>query len=109
MTVDPDAKILETYKGKIGRLLKEIGKQERMTAIKRELVNQLMVIAEKDGYETFYAQSGGYKISAIGESYLYDVSERKKGALEPFRGKRVRIMCVGSGKQAARVFMAGKV
>jgi len=108
MSIKPEDKIRETYKGKIGKLLREIEAHATMTASKRELVDRLISTATAMGYETFSAQAGGYKISAIGDSYLYDVPVSKKGALEPFRGSRVRIMCVGSGSQASRVFMAGK-
>lgn len=50
-----------------------------------------------------------YHVSSIGASYLYDVPLDKQGHLTPYRGKRVRVVCTGSGRHSRREVMVGIV
>lgn len=61
------------------------------------------------GYIPFTAGYSDYIASAIGASYLYDVPMYKRGYLSKFRGKRIRVVCVGSGSHRYREYMAGIV
>ena len=61
------------------------------------------------GYIEFPGQSQNWFLSRIGDSYLYDVPLNKQGRLKPFRGHRVRVICIGSGKRFERMYMAGAV
>ena len=47
-------------------------------------------------------------MTQIGDSCLYDVPTYRKGALTEFRGKRIRVVCVSSGRYD-RLLMAGAV
>jgi hypothetical protein len=38
-----------------------------------------------------------YLVHQVGQSFLYDVPLNKRGRLAAFRGKRVRLVCLGSG------------
>ena len=77
---------------------------KRKAKLKAELLDRL---AERK-YISFTGCHHRYGISRVGESYLYDVPLYQQGALKPFRGKRVRLVCVRSGRYK-RGYMAGVV
>jgi len=62
----------------------------------------------KLGNMMFMADPHRYHISQIGAACLFDVSENRRGFFKPFRGQRVRMVCIGSGRYK-RVYMANKV
>lgn len=74
----------------------------------RNALELLKKILEAKKYITFLGHSNRYHLTRIGDSCLYDVPMDRKGFLSPFRGKRVRIVCVSSGR-FARLLMAGVV
>lgn len=71
-------------------------------------LSELKKILKKKRYNTFVGHPSRYHLTRIGDSCLYDVPADRRGALSPFRGKRVRIVCVSSGR-FDRVLMAGVV
>ena len=74
----------------------------------RNALEALKMTLEAKKYITFVGHSNRYHLTRIGDSCLYDVPMDRKGFLSPFRGKRVRIVCVSSGR-FARLLMAGVV
>jgi hypothetical protein len=69
---------------------------------------ELKKILKKKRYKAFVGHPSRYHLTRIGDSCLYDVPADRRGALSPFRGKRVRLVCVSSGR-FDRVLMAGVV
>jgi hypothetical protein len=59
-------------------------------------------------YITLSGHPNRYHLSRIGESCLYDVPLDRRGQLAELRGKRIRLVCVSSGRYE-RLFMAGVV
>jgi hypothetical protein len=72
---------------------------------KGELEN-LKTVLQKKKYKSFLGHPNRYHLSSIGESCLYDVPIDRRGELKNFRGMRVRIVCVSSGRYT-RLLMAG--
>ena len=72
---------------------------------KGELEN-LKKVLQKKKYKYFLGHPNRYHLSTIGESCLYDVPIDRRGELKNFRGMRVRIVCVSSGRYT-RLLMAG--
>ena len=70
---------------------------------------KLWTLLDSKDYIYFTAGYSDYIASAIGDSYLYDVPMYKRGYLSKFRGKRIRVVCVGSGSHRYRDYMAGVV
>ena len=101
--------IPDTYVDNIGMLLLEISKYKANTKSKRTLMHEVRDLMEQHGYISFAAQSQNYFLSRVGTSYLYDVPNTKRGKLRVFRGKRIRVVCIGSGKTFRRQYMAGIV
>ncbi len=82
----------------IGLLLNQILEIPTYTKTKKELHKNLIETLEKRGYVTFPGHTSRYHLSRIGESCLYNVSANRKGYLEKFRGKQIRMICVHSGR-----------
>ena len=71
-------------------------------------LSELKKILKKKRYTSFVGHPSRYHLTRIGDSCLYDVPVDRKGVLTGFRGKRVRLVCVSSGR-FDRVLMAGVV
>lgn len=76
---------------------------------KREALAELCDMMRNCKYTEFDADAKSYATIRVGESFIYDVPLSKTGHLMGFRGKRIRIICVGSGKYNKRSVMAGVV
>ena len=89
---------------KLKAMLNEDGWTSTKSRLRYELVQHL----QNEHYIEFEGCPYRYHITKVGESYLYDVPLYKQGFLKKYRGKRVRIVCVGSGRYK-RTYMAGVV
>ena len=74
----------------------------------KQSLSKLIAFLEKKKYISFIGHPNRYHLTRIGSSCLYDVPTFRKGALTPFRGKRVRLVCISSGRYD-RQLMAGVV
>jgi hypothetical protein len=74
-------------------------------ALKAELRHAML----DEGYLPFDSYSSSYHLSVVGQSCVYDLSPRHNGKLKQFAGKRVRVVCTGSGPRWQRKFMAKPV
>lgn len=61
------------------------------------------------GYVRFSGNWKRYHLQRIGQSCHYNVPTARRGHLQPFRGERVRLVCVGYEGQHERVLMVGVV
>jgi len=71
-------------------------------------LSALTKILKRKRYISFVGHPSRYHLTRIGDSCLYDVPTDRRGVLSPFRGKRVRLVCVSSGR-FDRVLMGGVV
>ena len=78
------------------------------TKRKLNLRDDLVKLLSASGYVHYVGCPYRYCLHGVGNSYLYDVPLYKRGVLKPFRGKRVRIVCVRSGRYK-RDYMVGVV
>lgn len=78
---------------KLKAMLNEDGWTSTKSRLRYELVQHL----QNEHYIEFEGCPYRYHITKVGESYLYDVPLYKQGFLKKYRGKRVRIVCVGAG------------
>lgn len=67
------------------------------TAEKRKLQRDLEVMSPYFGYIGLRVDPRAYLVHQVGQSFIYDVPLDKRGNLSVFRGKRIRIICLGSG------------
>ena len=99
----------DDYRDDVGQLVKNINQIPNLTAQKKELVTELQDFAINRGYINFSAGNHRWHIGRVGQSYLYRVPSNKTGLLAQFRGKVVRVICVGSGTRWIRSYVAGPV
>jgi len=81
----------------IGLVIKELQSIPTFTKAKRAALERLLELLKQSGYKMFNGKANRYGFGPIGASYLYRVPDDKRGHLEPYRGKLVRLVCVGSG------------
>lgn len=103
---DPVGRIIEAFAQESGWLSDKpaSGWTAAKERLRKQMIHQMII----NNYIAFVGSSRRYHISQIGASYLTDIAMYKCGALKQFRGKRVRIVCVGSGRYT-RNYMAGTV
>jgi hypothetical protein len=94
----------------VGLLCRELRSGVNWTAERHEIKKRLVLQLRKDRYVVFSADPRVYGLSRIGESFLLEVSAKQRGHLKPFRGKLIRLVCMGSGRfkrvYAARSLMS---
>ena len=88
----------------IGKLLLKLEMLPTWTKEKRTLHEKLLKEVKKRKYFYFWSNCQKYLLSRIGESAVYVVPKNKRGHLSPFRGKKVRIICVGCGSHGDRFY-----
>lgn len=88
----------------IGQLRARTNWGLREQCLRGQLVQRM---TERD-YICLVGHPRRYHLTLVGESCLYDVPESRRGALKAFRGKRIRLVCVRSGR-FDRGLMAGLV
>ena len=100
--------LMDDFDDEVSPILLAMRQENGWTARKSALRKELVSLLSKMDYLTFSAAPENYVVSQVGESYLYDVPLYKQGLLKKFRGERLRIVCVGSGRYK-RIYMVGAV
>ena len=99
-------KIIDDIQDEITILLAALNNRTTWTQRCKDELENLKKALLKKKYKSFLGHPSRYHLSAIGESCLYDVPLDRRGELRKFRGMRVRIVCVSSGRYT-RLLMAG--
>ena len=99
----------DTLDDEIGQMLRRVGRfhhrNREWSIFKQQLTDEM---ASSD-YVFFTKYGHHYPNTVVGESYLHKVSLRSTGNLKPFRGRWVRIACIGSGARWNREVAAGLI
>ena len=90
--------IPDTLEDKIGKLGRAIRSQPHFNSEAIRLANELESRLVRLGYIRFTANVTNYDTWRTGEARLFFVPEHRRGALSVFRGKTIRLICVGSGR-----------
>ena len=94
----PELMIPDDLKDEVGILLSQVRAEKGWKKQKRELMARVAELMLSQGAIGFIGHPTRYFLERNGQSYLYDVPSNRRGHLAVFRGRRVRIVCVGSGK-----------
>ncbi len=100
--------LTDDLKDEVSSVLHAMAAESGWTTRKAVLRDELVSLLSKKRYFGFVGGAHIYMIGRMGGSYLYDVPLYKQGLLKKFRGKRIRIVCVRSGRYK-RGYMAGVV
>ena len=101
-------KIRDNIKDEAWPYLLRLNKRTSWNDESKEHLEKLKIFLENKDYISFVGHPKRYHLTRIGDSCLYDVPTFRKGALTEFRGKRIRVVCVSSGRYD-RLLMAGAV
>jgi hypothetical protein len=105
---DLSEKIKDTINDEISPFLKQLNKRKKWNNESKKNLKNLIQILERKKYKFFIGHPSRYHLTKIGDSCLYDVPTYRKGVLAEFRGKRIRLICISSGRYD-RHLMAGIV
>ena len=110
MTLSHNLQIPDDIHDDVGILLRELHAIPTWTAVKHALYSQFEELVTRKSYVAFTGDCRDYHLERKGQSCLYDVPVNQRGALEKFRGHRVRLICEGAWNQyAGRHFLAKKI
>ena len=101
-------KIRDNIKDEAWPYLVRLNKRTSWNDESKDHLEELKIFLKNKNYITFVGHPKRYHLTRIGDSCLYDVPTFRKGALTEFRGKRIRVVCVSSGRYD-RLLMAGAV
>jgi hypothetical protein len=99
--------ILDSQKDEMGQRLSELLKAKRGTGFYRGLKSSIISDLKADGYITFSTHYTRCHLTKVGESLIYQVPNNKQGHLKKFRGKKIRVLCIGNFVSSNREVMAG--
>ena len=92
----------------LGNLLRRLNTMPTWTKEKIDLYGEIETEAKKQKYKFFKGDCRRYHIQRKGDHGLFDVPIGKRGALAPFQGKRIRLICAGSWDQYSGRFYFAK-
>jgi hypothetical protein len=81
-----------------GNLMKALHEIETWTKSKRAIFDSLIKLLQKNDHIYFRGHPDKYHLSVIGSSCFYNIPLNRRGHLSVYRGKLVRLVCVGSGR-----------
>ena len=92
----------------IGTKLKQMRAIPTFTRQKQKLRHDLEVMSPYFGYVRFYAKAERFMLKRVEDSIQYDVPLNKRGHLQRFAGKRIRLIVLWSCR-FDHVILAGPV
>ena len=101
-------KLVDNINDDISILLKELCQRTKWNKEQKDILSKTIELLKAKKYITFEGHPNKYHLYKIGESCLYAIPENRRGHLKVFRGKKVRLICVESGR-FTRTLMAGLV
>ena len=93
-----EEQIPDTVKDSISILIEKLNDRKNWNDETKEKLANLLKLLKKQGYIFFSGSPYRYHLHQIGNSCLYDIPMNRRGHLSVFRGKRIRIVCVSSGR-----------
>ena len=95
-TINPDEMIADPKDDEVGRLLNAMGSLSHWTKERFALKHEIIKRMKRRKHVAFQSDKRLFRLSRVGSSLLYQVPEHKRGYLVPFRGRLIRLVCVGS-------------
>lgn len=88
-----------------GQLMNALHQIPTWTKAKRAIYDELVALLESQEHIYFRGHIDKYHLSVIGSSCFYNIPENRRGHLSIYRGKTIRLVCLGSG-QYDRLYLA---
>jgi hypothetical protein len=96
--INPQLKLPDPLTDNAGILIKALQERKTWGAEQKGLLEQLIEMLGRKHYITFVGHPARYHLTQIGQSCLLDIPANKRGHLSAFRGKRIRLVGVSSGR-----------
>jgi len=91
--IEPDTRV-----DLIGARIAKLQAITEWSRAKHKLRNDLYQTLKHFGYCSFFTDKRDYHLHRVGQSFQYVVPLDKRGNLQPYRGRRVRLVCVWNGR-----------
>ena len=95
---NPSEKIEDKCEDAAGQLMNALHQIPTWTTAKRAIYNELVELLESQKHIYFSGHPDKYHLSVIGSSCFYNVPDNRRGHLSIYRGKTIRLVCLGSGR-----------
>ena len=80
------------------KLIIKLHKVHNWTAEKQSILKELLLLLENMNYKMLILKEHRYKVGKVGNSFIYEVADKRRGLFFPYRGTSVRVICVASGR-----------
>lgn len=95
-----------THRGITG-VLNDLASISTWTKEKYQLQSELLSLIEELGYFRFSVDARDAWVTRFGEHRIIDVPINQRGSLKDMRGKKVHLICIGSGRYST-IYLAAK-
>ena len=110
MGLKVEDQVEDLFQDEVGRCLRELHRHRTWTSEKLRLYDELMRLVQTNGYLSFKGDFRDYHLERKAQSCIYVVPQDQRGALQRFKGNRIRLICAGAtDRYAGRVFLANTV
>lgn len=82
----------------VSKLITKLNKVSNWTSEKQLLLKELVKLLENLNFRMLILKEHRYKVGKVGNSFIYEVSDNRRGLFAPFKGSSVRVICVASGR-----------
>ena len=90
--------ITDKTNDEVSKLITKLNKVPNWTSEKQLLLKELVKLLENLNFKILILKEHRYKVGKVGNSFIYEISNKRRGLFAPFRGKSVRVICVASGR-----------
>jgi hypothetical protein len=88
----------DTENDAISKLITKLNTHSNWTSEKQLILKELVKLLENLNFIRLILKEHRYKVGKVGNSFIFEISGKRRGLFAPFRGKSVRVICVGSGR-----------
>ncbi len=82
----------------LSKLLIEFNSLTHWNSKKQTFLKEFISLLEKKNYKMLVLKEHRYKVGKVGNSFIFEISDKRRGLFSPYRGKFVRVICIRSGK-----------
>jgi len=90
--------IPDNIQDEITKILTKLNSIASWTYEKQHILKELITSLEKSHYKQLILKEHRYQVGKVGNSFVYEIAENRRGLFAPFGGKSVRVICIGSGR-----------
>jgi hypothetical protein len=90
--------IPDNIKDEITKILFQLKSISSWKSEKKDILKELIITLEKNHYKQLVLKEHRYQVGKVGNSFIYEIANNRRGLFAPYKGKSVRVICVASGR-----------